>query len=197
MNERPLLTVDMDGVICRPILPQNPGIHLEFLDTAAPPPSARVYPRWLNAPLDHLRFDLRRPMPGARKALYELASIRRVILLTGRRTEPHGWLRRHGFDGAFEDVIVNRGLLKSPHYKLEMVRALGADEHIDDDPRTAQLLAETSDARVFLCDWPRSRALTMHPRVERVASIAALVSLLRAEEPAGDDTHVDGEQTRE
>ena len=54
----PLLTLDFDGVICRPLFGLDLGIHRGFLDPAAPPPPARVYPRWINAPLDHLRFDL-------------------------------------------------------------------------------------------------------------------------------------------
>jgi hypothetical protein len=180
MSDRPLLTVDMDGVICRPILVQNPGIHLTFLDATAAPPPARVYPHWLNAPLDHLRFDLRRPQPGAREAVRALAEVRRLVLLTGRRTRPHAWLRRHGFAGLFEDVIVNATDLRSPHYKLEAIRSLGADEHVDDDPRTAQLLAQASQARVFLCDWPRSSALVMDPRVTRVRDIADLARRITA-----------------
>lgn len=180
MADRPVLTVDMDGVIARPFLPGNPGIHLTFLEPDAAPPRARVYPRWINAPLDHLRFDFRRPMPRAREALIALAEVRRLVLLTGRRTHPGGWLRRHGFAGLFDEVIVNRGPLASPHFKLETIRALGSDEHVDDDPRTAQLLAHASDARIYLCDWPRSRHLAVDGRVTRVRDIEDLARRLGA-----------------
>src|SRR4051794_9601949 len=114
----PLLTLDFDGVICRPILGLNLGIRADFLDPAVPPRPARVWPRWLNMPWDHVRFDLRRPMPGAHEALRELREVRRLIVLTGRRTAPHAWLRWHHLDGLFDDVIVNRTGLRSPHFKL-------------------------------------------------------------------------------
>jgi hypothetical protein len=188
-SDLPLLTVDMDGVICRPILGWNAGIHRELLDPATPPKPARVYPRWLNAPLDHLRFDLRRPMPGAREAMQELATIRRLVLLTGRRTAPHGWLGRHGFEGIFERVVINDTRARSPHYKLNLVRALGAHEHVDDDPRTAQLLAESSQARIFLCDWPRNRDLSLDPRIIRVPDAIGLARLLLEE------SHLDPERS--
>lgn len=174
----PLLTLDFDGVICRPILGMNVGIQRTFLDPAAPPPPARVYPRWLNAPIDHLRFDFRSPMPGVHEALRALATARRLIIVTGRRTQPTWWLRRHGLDGLVERVVVNDTGLKSPHFKLEALRALGAEEHVDDDPRTAQLLAEATGTRVFLCDWPQNRDLPYDARVDRVRDLHDLATRL-------------------
>lgn len=174
----PLLTLDFDGVICRPPFGRNIGIHREFLDPALPPSSARVYPRWLNAPLDHLRFDLRAPMPGVVEALRALRLVRRLVIVTGRRTDPAGWMRRHGLDGLVDDIVVNTTELKSPHFKLDALSVLGADEHIDDDPRTAQLLAQASRARVFLCDWPRNRDLLYDSRVTRVNDLHDLAQRL-------------------
>lgn len=175
----PLLTVDCDGVICRPMFAANTGIRREFLDPLAPPLPARVYPRWLGAPLDHLRFDLRRPMPGVRQALLDLATVRRLMIVTGRRSPPSGWLRRYGLDGLVEQVVVNRTALRSPHFKLTTLRALGADEHVDDDPRTAQLLAQAGGLPVYLADWPRNRDLPFDPRVQRVADLTDLARRLR------------------
>ena len=174
----PLLTLDFDGVICRPPFGVNVGIQRAFLDPAAAPRPARVYPRWLNAPLDHLRFDLRAPMPGVRAALQALRTVRRLVIVTGRRTAPTWWLRRHHLEELVDEVVVNRTALKSPHFKLEALRALGAGEHVDDDPRTAQLLAQASATRVFLCDWPLNRGLTYDPHVERVRDLRDLVARL-------------------
>ena len=174
----PLLTLDFDGVICRPILGMNVGIQRTFLDPTATAPPARVYPRWLNAPIDHLRFDLRSPMPGVHEALRALATVRRLVVVTGRRTQPAWWLRWHGLDGLVERVVVNDTGLKSPHFKLQALRALDATEHVDDDPRTAQLLAEAAAMRVFLCDWPRNRDLPYDPRVERVRDLRDLAAQL-------------------
>ena len=38
----PVMTVDLDGVVCAPLFGQNLGIHGSFLDPAAPAPRARV-----------------------------------------------------------------------------------------------------------------------------------------------------------
>lgn len=179
-DPRPILTVDMDGVFCRPFLGWNVGVHSTFLDPDALPPGARVPPRWLSAPLDALRFNPRRPMPEAREALERLREIRRLVVVTGRRTYPAAWLRRHGLAHLFDRVMVNEGGLRSPHYKLAALDLLGAAEHIDDDPRTAQLLAQRSRARIFLRTWPTNREVVMDPRVERVDDLHELADRLGA-----------------
>lgn len=176
--DRPLLTVDLDGVICGPLLGLNVGIHRGFLDPGAEPPRARVPPRWLSALVDPARFEPRRPLPGTRSALAELQRARRLVVLTGRRTSPERWLARHGLAGFVDAVVVNEGPLSSPHYKLRAVAELGAAEHVDDDPRTAQLLAERASCRVFLRDWPRNRSLPYAHGVTRVAHLPELARLL-------------------
>lgn len=176
----PVLTVDMDGVFCSPFFGWNVGIHSTFLDPTADPRLASVPPRWLGAPLDHVRFNPRRPLPDALEALRRLRRVRRLVVLTGRRTYPRWWLRRHGFLPLFDRVMVNDGPLRSPHYKLEAVALLDAAEHVDDDPRTAQLLAQRSKVRVFLREWPRSRGVTLDPRVEHVRDLHQLADLLGA-----------------
>ena len=177
----PLLTVDLDGVICAPPFGRNLGIGRRLIDPDATPPPASVPPRWLSAPFDRLRFDARRPLPGVAAALARLRATRRVVVLTGRRSAPRRWLRRHGLDAFLDGVIVNATPLRSAHYKLAVVAELGARAHVDDDAPTAQLLAERSAARPFLRDWPRNRGLPLHPRVERVADLGALAALLAAE----------------
>lgn len=181
-SDLPLLTLDLDGVICEPILRQDVGINRTFLDPDAAPEPARVYPAWLRTPLDHVRFDLRRPVPRAREALQALRGVRRLVILTGRRTAPAGWLRRHRLDDLVDEVIINRTALRSAHFKLEAIRALGGGqvEHVEDDPRTAQLLAEAAGVRVYLCDWPRNRDLAYDPHVVRVQDLDDLARRLAA-----------------
>jgi hypothetical protein len=186
---RPLLTLDFDGVICGPPLRVNLGIHRRFLDPRGAPPAARVPPRWLSLLLDRPRFAFRRPLPGVREALARLARERRLIVLTGRRTSPERWLARHGLAGFVEAVRINEDRLASAHYKLAAILELGAAEHIDDDPRTVQLLAERAASRIFLRDWPRNRDLPYAPSVTRVADLGALARLLVPDdkhEPARD-----------
>ncbi len=180
-NGLPLLTIDMDGVICQPPFNRNLGIHRAFLDPDAPPPAARVPARWFKRIVDPVRFELRRPLPGAREALAELRALRTLLLLTGRRSPPDRWLRRHGFTSLLDGVVINETPLRSPHFKLQAIADLGAAEHIDDDGRTVQLLAQRSEAQPYLRDWPRNRGLPLDERVRRVAGLGALAALLRDE----------------
>lgn len=175
----PLVTVDFDGVICSPLFGVNLGISRTFLDPAAAPEPARVPPRWLGAIVDHARFDLRRPLPDAGAGLTALAQVARVVILTGRRTSPAYWLRRHRLDSHIEAIIVNRGPLPSAHFKLAELERLRPRAHIDDDPRTAQLLAQRAALEVYLRDWPRNRALDYDPHVTRVADLLEAAARLR------------------
>ncbi|MPZ98132.1 MAG: hypothetical protein GEU80_02160 [Dehalococcoidia bacterium] len=185
-DERPLITLDFDGVIASPFFGRNLGIHRGFLDPAAAPRPARVWPRWLNEPLDRLRYEPRRPLPEALDALRRLASLRRLVVLTGRRSHPGRWMRRYGLEPYFESVVVNDGAQRSPHYKLAAVQRLGAREHVEDDPRTAQLLAEHG-IHVYLRDWPRNRDLAYHAGVERIADLDELAQRLsRPRAPEGE-----------
>ncbi len=177
----PLLTVDMDGVVCRPPFGRNLGIHRSFLDPDAPPARASLPPRWLSQIVDHARFDLRRPLAGAREALQELRELRTVVLLTGRRSPPGQWLGWHGFGALLDGVVINDTQFASPHFKLEAIAELGAVGHIDDDARTVQLLAQRSKAQPYLRDWPRNRELPLDPRVQRVADLGALAARIRDE----------------
>lgn len=179
-GELPVMTIDLDGVVCAPIVGLNWGIQRTFLDPEAPPPRARVWPRWSGAPLDHLRFDLRRPVRDARAALERLSRQRRVVLLTGRRSDPSYWLRWYGLREFYSEIVINRGPLKSPHHKLEQVERLGAVEHVEDDPRTAQLIAQRSNVVVYLRDWPRNRDLDLDPAVRRFGSMTELADLVEA-----------------
>ena len=173
------MTIDFDGVICSPFFGLNLGISRGFLDPQAPPEPASVPPRWLGTVADHARFDLRRPLPAARAGLSALAEVARVTILTGRRTSPAPWLRRHRFNADIEAIIVNTGPLRSAHFKLAEIERLRPAVHIDDDPRTAQLLAQHG-IEVYLRDWPRNRGLDYHPGVTRVADLAAAAALLRS-----------------
>lgn len=184
-NERPILTLDLDGVICMPPLGRNLGIHRRLIDPDAEPPSAFVPPRWFAGPIDRLRFAFRRPDTEARAALERLAEIRRLVILTGRRSSPDRWLRRHGLDHLIDRVMINEGRHGSAHYKLRCVSELGAAEHIDDDGPTAQLLADRSAVRVYLRDWPRNRGLAYSDAVTRVDDLSGLASRLAGEAQPG------------
>ncbi len=189
MNDsKPVLTLDLDGVICAPVLGQNLGISTAFLDPTAEPTRALVWPRWIGGPLDAIRFGIRRPLPEAAAALERLAVHRQLVVLTGRRSDPQKWLRHYGLEMHVDDVVFNGGSLRSPHFKLGSVEALGAREHIDDDGRTAQLIAEVSSTRSYLRDWPRNRNAAYSPEVTRVADLTSLADEIEAASLARDST---------
>lgn len=179
-RSRPLITLDFDGVICSPPFGLNLGITADFLDPLAPAPTASVPPRAFGELADYVRFNFRRPMHDAAESLRALAKLREIVVLTGRRTSPHDWLARHDLDQYIEEIIVNDTDLKSPHFKLQMVEALRPSEHVDDDGRTAQLLAQanTVGTHVFLCDWPRNRAPGYAPGVTRTSGLSGVVEAL-------------------
>lgn len=181
----PILTIDLDGVLCRPPLGINMGISRTFVDPEAEPLPARVPPRWFSGVADPARFNLRRPLPEAWSALGMLRPLRQIVVLTGRRSSPGWWLRRHRMMDLVDRVVINDSALRSPHYKLRELEALGAADHIDDDGRTAQLLAERGSARIFLRDWPRNRSALYDPRIIRVPDIFQLALWLRAEAEEG------------
>ncbi|MXW24209.1 MAG: hypothetical protein F4Z96_06130 [Chloroflexi bacterium] len=187
-DDLPLLTLDLDGVICGPPFGGDRGLNLgisrRFLDPHERPHRAVVPPKWLSWPLDHLRFDFRRPLPGVAEALERLSEVRRLAVLTGRRSSPVHWLEWHKLDLYLDNAYWNITWLPSPHFKLGALSVLEAVEHIDDDGRTAQLMAERSEARPFLRDWPRNRDLPYHERVERVADLGALADVLVEEAAA-------------
>jgi phosphoglycolate phosphatase-like HAD superfamily hydrolase len=176
-GSKPIITLDLDGVMCSPPFGYNFGIRSTFLDPGAPPRPARVPPRWWAEPFDRARFDLRRPLPGVADALSALQALRTVYVLTGRRTSPRRWLARHGLDALVDHIVINETLLRSPHFKLHTIRELGAQEHVDDDGRTAQLLAASSSLRVFLVDWPRNRGPEYHAGVVRVNALREVPAL--------------------
>lgn len=179
-EELPVLTIDMDGVFCRPFFGWNVGISARLLDPDAAPRPARVPPNWFRMVWDPVRYNPRRPLPEARGALARLREVRQLVVVTGRRTHPRWWLRRHGLLQYFDRILVNEGPMRSPHYKLQAIERLDASEHIDDDPRTTQLLAQRSRARIFLRSWPTNERARLDERVRRVRDLHELADILGA-----------------
>lgn len=180
MNGLPVLTIDLDGVICNPPLGINLGISQQFIDPVGAMRPARIPAPWVRRIWDQIRFELRRPLPEAWAALGLLREAREVVILTGRRTSPEPWLYRHQLLPLIDRVIINDTAQRSAPYKLRVIEELHATEHIDDDGRTAQLLATHSSAQVYLRDWPRNRGAAYEPRIVRVPDLFQLALLLHS-----------------
>lgn len=163
--EPPLLTFDLDGVLCRPPLGVNPGTGHGKQRNA---PGHRGI-LWLT---ERWRYLGRRPMPGAVEGVRLLSNTFRWEVVTARsevaRTLTEQWFRRHF---GVTPVIHMRPHWRetSAQFKARMVTALQPMAHFEDDPFTAAWVAELCP-RVFLVDWPRNRALAGE-NILRVASV--------------------------
>ena len=68
----PIITFDLDGVLCNPIFGLNLGINNSPLDPKAESVPANIPPIWLRLLWDTIRFEFRRPISGAVQALTQL-----------------------------------------------------------------------------------------------------------------------------
>ena len=174
---KPVLTFDLDGVLCAPILGLNVGLNRNFLDPRIVPPAANIPPDWWRVIWDRIRFEARRPMSDAAKYLDTLQHDYSLILVTGRRTSPSNWLKRNELFSYFSEIIWNTTNFQSAHYKLNTLSRLHPIAHFEDDPRTSELLAQ-SGMTVFLRDWPKNRNLQFNHGIIRIDSLADATELL-------------------
>ena len=179
MTQKPILTIDFDGIICRPIFNKNWGIHSTPTDPSKMADLATITPRWWGDLWDHIRFDRRQILPNTIEALENLTCLRTLILLTGRRSSPEKWLIKYKLSHYFSDVIINTSPYKSAYYKLKYIQSHEVKEHIDDDPRTVWLLSEHSKAKIFLRNWPENHNLEISKPIERINSLVELSYFLQ------------------
>jgi hypothetical protein len=190
-GERRVLALDLDGVIVRPPLGWNVAISrrldLPPLPRAVEPvgttPSWRRSYWLLRAGLEAARYLGRRPLPGVVEAIAELAELRRLVVVSGRRWVVRPlvwrWLERHALAGYLSGVYLNGLRLPSAQFKLWTLQQLGIGEHVDDDGATAYYLATRGAVVVYLCDWPRNRGLPYPHGIQLVRSLAEVPSRLR------------------
>lgn len=173
-GQRPVVTLDLDGVLCRPPLGINPGRgRSKRRDKAGTKSLLWLSERW--------RYAGRGPMPGAKEGFLALSQRFDCHVLSARgeaaRKPTEAWLQRHL--GVVPDLSLRPDWHETPaQFKVRRVRELGAIAHFEDDPHTAAWLAERLPA-VFLVDWWRNRWLD-DPRVHRIRRIAEALPLLEA-----------------
>lgn len=165
MPDRPLVTFDFDGVLCRPPFGINPGRgHGKSRETPGKGGPLWATERW--------RYHLRNLMPGAAEGFRAIAEHYRVAVVTARgaKAEPltSRWCARH--------LGVVPELHTRPHwnetsaqYKARKMRELQPVAHFEDDPFTAEWVAELVP-HVFLVDWPRNRHLARE-NIHRIARL--------------------------
>ena len=171
---KPILTFDLDGVLCRPPLGINPGRGQRKVRGAAGK-------RGLLWATERWRYGGRRPMPGAIAGFRLLAETWDCRILSARSEEARpateAWLRRHL--GEVAEINLRPDWHEAPAaYKARRVGELGALAHFEDDPHTASWVADVIGA-VFLIDWWRNRWLNV-PNVRRITRIEQAAGPLEA-----------------
>ncbi|MEO9255122.1 MAG: hypothetical protein ABI305_06255 [Tepidiformaceae bacterium] len=173
MPSRPVLTFDLDGVLCRPPFGINPGRGVNKQRTGEGTKSVLWQTeRW--------RYRGRRPMPGAAAGFRALAAEYDCKILSARSADAvrltGDWFER--YIGLRPEMYLRPDWHEKPaQYKARMVVELGAIAHFEDDAHTAQWVAELLPA-VFLVDWWRNRWLEAE-NVHRIHRLANAIPTLK------------------
>lgn len=176
---RPLLTFDLDGVLCRPPFGINPGSGRNKRRDA--PGKGGLL--WAT---ESFRYLGRRPMPGAVEALLAYRDEYECVVVTARGTRAASLTRRwftRNFGYVPELHMRPSASETSAQFKARKIAGIRPLAHFEDDPFTAAWLAET--VPVFLVDWQRNRWLSgenLH-RVQRIADAATGLRTLREASP--------------
>jgi len=176
-SQRPLVTFDLDGVLCRPPFGINPGKgQHKRRDKAGKRSLLWLTERW--------RYAFRKPMPGAVEGFHAAARVADVCVVSARSEEARGlteaWFRRHF--GAVPLLHLRPSWREtSAQFKARRLCELQAVAHFEDDPFTAQWVADVGP-RVFLVDWPRNRWLPAREDIVRISSIAEAIPMLATPE---------------
>jgi hypothetical protein len=169
---RPVLTFDLDGVLCRPPFGLNPG---RGRGKSRDKPGRRSI-LWYTEPGRYLG---RRPMPGAVQGFRELSAQYDCRVLSARAAHSTGhtrdWFEK--YFGVVPEIYLRPHWTETPaQFKVRMVQELGAFAHFEDDPHTAEWIAELIP-QVFLVDWRRNLWLE-GPNIHRVKGVAEALPLL-------------------
>lgn len=171
--ERPLLTFDMDGVLCRPPFGINPGKG-RGKDRNKQGTKGIL---WFT---ESWRYHGRKPMPGAAGGFAELSRHFQCVVVTARSTKAEGLTRRwfERYFGAVPELHMRPSWHEtSAQYKARKLTELRPIAHFEDDAFTADWAADIVE-RVFLVDWGRNRWLS-RPNIHRVERIAEALPILQ------------------
>lgn len=173
-RSRPLVTFDMDGVLCR-----NPwGINPGRVSADATSPSRLPRPTW---PLERWLYLRRKPMPGAVEGFHAIAERFECAVVSARgegsRPLTEDWLART-FGISPPVRLRSSWRERSSAFKARVIPPLKPLAHFEDDGNTALLLAERIP-HVFLVDWPRNHGVERE-NIHRIERITDALPILEA-----------------
>ncbi len=179
---RPLVTFDIDGVLCRNPLGVNPG----GVSADALTPARFPRPTW---PFERFLYLRRKPMAGAVEGFHAIAERFECAIVSARgegaRALTEGWIARTlGVSPPLR--LRSSWRERSSAFKARVIPPLQPLAHFEDDPNTALLLAERIP-HVFLIDWPRNRGVAganIH-RIERIIDALPILSAAAGDAESG------------
>ncbi len=167
------MTFDLDGVICRPPFGINPGRGQNKKRTGEGT-------RNLLWRTERWRYLGRRPMDGAADGLRSIALEFEFAVVSARSGDAEaltrGWFERN--IGMTPRLCLRHDWHEKPaQFKVRTISDLRPIAHFEDDPHTAQWVAELIPA-VFVIDWWRNRWLS-GPNIHRIQRIEEALPILR------------------
>lgn len=177
--DKPLLTFDLDGVLCRPPFGINPGSRTHKRRDAPGKKGAL----WRT---ESWRYHGRRPMRGAVEGFKALQDQFECVVVTARGLPAESltreWFERH-FGFVPELHMRPSWEETSAQFKARKMAELQPIAHFEDDPFTALWVAELVPA-VFLIDWRRNRRVEAE-RVRRIEVLAEALPVLQVSASGG------------
>lgn len=175
---RPVLTFDLDGVLCRPPLGINPGRGIgKRRDGDGTKSLLWRTERW--------RYSFRKPMAGAAEGIRALSERFDCRVVSARSVDAEDLTRRwcERYLGVVLDLHLRPDWREKPaQFKVRKIAELGALAHFEDDAHTAEWVAEQIPS-VFLVDWRRNRWLereNVH-RIHRLLEARPVLAALTGE----------------
>lgn len=173
VEQRPLVTFDLDGVLCRPPFGINPGRGRHKKRTGEGTKSLL----WRT---ERWRYLGRNPMDGAAEGLRKLAAEFECVVVSARSADAEAftsaWFEKN--IGITPRLCLRPDWREKPaQFKVRTIAELQPIAHFEDDPHTAEWVAELIPA-VFLVDWWRNRWLSA-PNVHRIHRIDEALPILR------------------
>lgn len=194
-KDKPLISFDFDGVVCRPPFGVNAVLGRNLHQEELPENIKIVEGPAKNLPhaiylqgrglFEKLKYFGRDPMQSAREGIIEISKYRTPVIITGRsymaKAIVDAWLKRYNMEEYFSAIYANNTALPTRQFKLYMLRRLNIQEHLDDDGAITYYLATKGIKQLYLRKWPRNEGLPYPDNVFKFTNIAEVAEHLASQ----------------
>ena len=191
-NDKPLISFDFDGVICRPPFGMNHVLgrklheedlpeNIRLVEGPATTLQRRIYLQ-ARGLVETAKYFGRDPMANARDGIIAVSQYRTPVIITGRsymaKSIIDAWLKKYKMEEYFSAIYANNTALPTRQFKLHMLRRLKIEEHVDDDGAITYYLAKKGIRQLYLRDWDRNEGLPYPPNVAHFTNISEIATML-------------------